>query len=60
MGIWSSLVYGPRLENEYFIKSRRFKSDSARNFLINLFTSTYSFITFILTIYLGLLINKIK
>lgn len=39
MGIWSSLVYGPRLENEYFIKSRRFKSDSARNFIINLFTN---------------------
>ena len=29
-GIWSSLVYGVRLENEYFYKSREFKSHSAR------------------------------
>ena len=29
-GIWSSLVYGVRLENEYFFKSREFKSHSAR------------------------------
>jgi hypothetical protein len=29
-GTWSSLVYGARLENEYFKKSREFKSHSAR------------------------------
>lgn len=44
MGTWSSLVYGARLENEYFNKSRQFKSDSARKkkkiiFLVKYFIS---------------------
>jgi hypothetical protein len=29
-GTWSSLVYGVRLENDYFLKSREFESHSAR------------------------------